>query len=109
MRCNTSLGLNLMPTSLERPITGLGFTTPRSADGGESAGEPIIPAAPWRVEVLRFSCVGSDDRSFHPGGCSFPARRSVNRVRGGVGLETPLKAMFDAPTAVGSTYRSTTD
>jgi amino acid adenylation domain-containing protein len=96
--------------SLDRiPVTPSGkldrTALPR-ADMGESARGPYIPAQGHVEEVLAqiwesllgVKAVGRDDNFFDVGGHSLFATRVVSRVRDLLGVNLPLRAIFDAPT-----------
>ncbi|HKH48923.1 MAG TPA: amino acid adenylation domain-containing protein [Thermoanaerobaculia bacterium] len=73
-----------------RPVDTTLYEPPRTA------AEEML-AAIWR-EVLRVAQVGAFDNFFAIGGHSLLATQVVARVRAAVGVELPLRALFETPT-----------
>jgi len=66
--------------------------------------EEELVASIWR-EVLGVSVVGIHDSFFDLGGHSLLATQIVSRMRIALGVEVPLRALFEAPTVAGLTKR----
>ncbi|HXZ14815.1 MAG TPA: condensation domain-containing protein, partial [Roseiarcus sp.] len=93
---NGKIDRKALPAPEGRPA-GLEYVAPR-----DLAEEQL--AAIWG-EVLRLDKVGVEDNFFELGGHSLLATRVVALIRDRMGVETPLRAMFEAPTVAGLSER----
>ena len=75
------------------PVSTGGYEAPQ--------GETEMKLAAIWCEVLRIDRVGRDDDFFALGGNSLAGTQLVSRIRTALGVEIPLRLMFEGPTVAG--------
>ncbi|HEX6371570.1 MAG TPA: non-ribosomal peptide synthase/polyketide synthase [Longimicrobium sp.] len=96
------VGMDALPLTPNGKIDKKALPAPEFAS---SAAEYVAPGTPTEAavaaawaEVLRVDRVGVRDGFFALGGHSLLATRVVSRLREALGVELPLRALFEAPT-----------
>ncbi|HEX3621707.1 MAG TPA: amino acid adenylation domain-containing protein [Acidimicrobiales bacterium] len=95
------VALDALPLTPSGKVDRAALPPPALAGSGASAGPRTatqrVVASVW-AEVLGVGDVGADDDFFDLGGHSLVAVRAVARIADVLGVDIPLRTLFDAPT-----------
>ncbi|MDY7094186.1 MAG: non-ribosomal peptide synthase/polyketide synthase [Acidobacteriota bacterium] len=102
------VALEELPKTPNGKIDRRALPEPRWADLAEGGGQKVAPRTPTEQlvaeiwgELLGAETVGAHDSFFDLGGHSLLATQMVSRLRDALGVEVPLRALFEAPTVAG--------
>ncbi len=98
------VALDALPLTANGKVDRRALPAPGATDTS-SEREYVAPRGPVEetlaaifAEVLKVASVGAHDGFFELGGHSLTATQAVTRIRGALGVELPLRALFEAPT-----------
>jgi amino acid adenylation domain-containing protein len=98
------VSLPALPLAANGKVDRRALPAPKAAPA-EAGAEPVAPRSPLEeilaqlvAEVLQRESVGVHDSFFELGGHSLLATRLVARLPGMLGIELPVRAVFEAPT-----------
>ena len=101
----TFVPLEFLPLSVNGKVNRRALPTPgEDSNHSSSTTAPLTPTESALIEIwkdlLRLKHVNPHDHFFELGGHSLLATQMTSRVRDSLGLELPLKSVFEAPTIV---------